>query len=325
MSDETNDRSQGLDELLVGLLAGDQRALARALTVVESDEPDAEAILQLIEPRLSAAMIVGVTGPPGVGKSTLIDAFVAEFRKRKMKVGVLAVDPSSPVTGGAILGDRIRMARHVDDPGVFIRSIASRGQLGGLSRTAERVLEVMKAAGPDVLVVETVGAGQSDVTIASIAHVNIVVSAPGLGDGVQAIKAGILEIADILVVNKSDQPQAEQTVVDLNAMLKLRPRDLPPVSVVPTTATSGAGISTLVKEVEAKFARKKHPMESERRVHQIRRAIGQRAAELLERYVDGRGDAQITLLCDCVRRGELSIQSAAERLLRGIISTDPND
>lgn len=321
MSDGLNGGDRGAaDELIRRLLAGDQRALARAITVVENDAPEASAILSAIEPHLGKAIVVGVTGPPGVGKSTLIDAFVAELRGRGRKVGVLAVDPSSPLTGGAILGDRIRMARHVDDPGVFVRSIASRGQLGGLSRTAARVLQVMEAAGPDVIIVETVGAGQSDVMIAAVAHVKIVVSAPGLGDGVQAIKAGILEIADILVVNKSDQPHADQTVRQLEAMLRLRRPGLPPVSVVSTTSTSGEGIATLADAVGAHFVRRSGELDRAGADQPLRQAIARRTAELLESRIESGRDPVVATLCDRVKRGELGIHAAAEQLLKAILA-----
>jgi LAO/AO transport system kinase len=183
------------------LLAGDRAALARAITAVENETAEAPLVLKAIRPALGRASVVGFTGAPGAGKSTLVSAYVAELRRRNLGVGVVAVDPSSPITGGALLGDRIRMTAHATDPGVFIRSLASRGHLGGLSRTASRVIDVMDAAGKDVVLVETVGAGQSEVEIADVADVRVVVLAPGLGDEIQAIKAGILEIADILVVN----------------------------------------------------------------------------------------------------------------------------
>ena len=203
--------------LLARLLAGQTAALARAISIVERDGPTVSALLKAIQPHLGRAIVVGFTGPPGAGKSTLVNAFIGEMRGRGRTVAVAAVDPSSPITGGAVLGDRIRMAEHTMDAGVFIRSLASRGHLGGLSASAARVADLMDAAGFDVIVLETVGAGQSEVEMAEMADVRIVISAPGLGDDVQAIKAGILEIADILVVNKSDLPLAKRTVGQLQA------------------------------------------------------------------------------------------------------------
>jgi LAO/AO transport system kinase len=236
--------------LVRGLLRGEPRALARAITAVESDSEEAAGILAAIQPHLGNARIVGITGPPGAGKSTLTDAIITELRRRGKQVAVLAVDPSSPFTGGAILGDRIRMLGHADDEGVFVRSVASRGHLGGLFRNVAGVLQVMDASGPDVIIVETVGAGQSEVEITRFAETKVVVCAPGLGDDIQAMKAGILEIADILVVNKGDQPHAEDTVRQLRGMLHLRDPRLGSAVVVSTTATTGRGVPELVDVLE---------------------------------------------------------------------------
>uniref|UniRef100_UPI000E663A01 methylmalonyl Co-A mutase-associated GTPase MeaB n=1 Tax=Desertibaculum subflavum TaxID=2268458 RepID=UPI000E663A01 len=238
-----------------GIARGERAALARAITAVENETGEALAVLAAIRARLGRALVLGVTGPPGAGKSTLVAALIGELRQRRLTVGVVAVDPSSPVTGGAILGDRIRMGRHAEDDGVFVRSLASRGHLGGLSRTAQRVIDVMDASGRDIVLVETVGAGQSEVEIAGIADLRIVVVAPGLGDEVQAIKAGILEIADMFVVNKADQPLAERTARQLAAAASLAERDGPPPQVLKTTATSGEGVAALADAVLAQRGR----------------------------------------------------------------------
>jgi LAO/AO transport system kinase len=201
--------------------ARDRAAIARALTVVDRGGPVARSLLNELRPATGRAHVVGVTGAPGVGKSTLVDALALEARQRGRSVGILAVDPSSPFTGGAILGDRIRMQDAVMDPGVFMRSLASRGQTGGLSRAAEASLEVLDAAGFDLIFLETVGAGQSEIDVMGLAQSVAVVMAPGLGDDIQAIKAGILEIADLFVVNKADREGADRTVRELRNMLQL--------------------------------------------------------------------------------------------------------
>ena len=232
--------------LVADLVGGDLRALARAITAVEDDAAAADAIVAAVAGHSGTATVVGLTGPPGAGKSTLTDAVVGELRRRGRTVAVLAVDPSSPLSGGAILGDRIRMLRHSEDPGVYVRSVAARGHLGGLFATVDRVLAVLGAWGPDVVLVETVGAGQSEVEITRFAQVKVVVSTPGLGDEVQAMKAGILEIADILVVNKADQPGADTTADQLRRMLQLRDPRRQAVPVVCTVATAGTGVAELV-------------------------------------------------------------------------------
>jgi LAO/AO transport system kinase len=208
-------------ELVERLLAGDRRALARLISHVENDAPDAAAALTALYPHTGQAHIVGVTGAPGTGKSTLVNELAKAYRARGERVGVIAVDPTSPFSGGAILGDRIRMRDLSGDPGVFIRSMASRGNLGGLARATADVIKVLDAAGFETVLVETVGAGQSEVEIARTAHTTLVVEAPGLGDDVQAIKAGVLEIADVLVVNKADREGAEHTKRALQMMLDL--------------------------------------------------------------------------------------------------------
>jgi len=238
--------SDSLDALVSALLQGEPRALARAITVVENATDDAARVLAAVAGHGDQVEVVGITGPPGAGKSTLTDALVTELRRRGRRVAVLAVDPSSPLSGGAILGDRIRMLRHAEDEGVFVRSVASRGHLGGLFQSVAGVLQVMAASGVDVVIVETVGAGQSEVEITRFAKTKVVVCDPGHGDDIQAMKAGILEIADVLVVNKGDQPGAQETCRQLQSMVHLRDPNLGPVAVLTTTATTGQGVAELV-------------------------------------------------------------------------------
>jgi LAO/AO transport system kinase len=229
---------------------GDARALARAATGVENRDPLALEVLRELALFTGSARIIGITGPPGAGKSTLVDALAAAIRRQGKTVAIVAVDPSSRVSGGSILGDRIRMQRHHGDLGVFIRSMATRGALGGLARTTEDLVRLMDAAGKDFVVIETVGTGQDEVAIAGLAQVTVVVLVPGMGDDVQALKAGIMEIADIFVVNKADQPGADRVERELRAMLSLGDSDGPKPAIVRTVATEGTGVEELLEAVE---------------------------------------------------------------------------
>ncbi len=208
-------------DLVEGVLSGNRRALARAISVIEDDGEDAHEMLARLYPHTGKGYVIGVTGSPGTGKSTLVNSMAKAYRKRGDRVGIIAVDPTSPFSGGALLGDRVRMKDLAGDPGIFIRSMATRGSLGGLARATSDVILVMDAAGYDRIIVETVGVGQAEVDIASEAHTTIVVESPGMGDEIQAIKAGVLEIADILVVNKADREGADHTVMALRMMLGL--------------------------------------------------------------------------------------------------------
>ena len=210
-----------MHELSTKILSGDMRGAARAMRLVDDRAPGALEILKDIFPSTGKAWIVGVTGNPGSGKSTLCDRVIEHLRKGGRRVGVIAVDPTSPYSGGAILGDRIRMGRHATDPGVFIRSVATRGHLGGLSRSARDLVRVLDAYGSDVILVETVGVGQDELEVTNTAHTTVVVTAPGLGDDVQAIKAGLMECADVFCVNKADRDGADATVRDLQLMIAL--------------------------------------------------------------------------------------------------------
>lgn len=251
MTDVTARRANRVAE---ALRRGDPAALGRALSLIESGGDMANALLSRFRDSAGRSRLVGVTGPPGSGKSTLVDALIRDWRARGKRIAVLAVDPVSPKTGGAVLGDRTRMGAHSLDDGVFIRSVSARGHLGGLCAAAHGMVAAMEAAGWDLIVLETVGAGQSETEVAEIADCTLVVSAPGLGDELQAIKAGILEIGDILVVNKSDRPGAEETARHLAGMLKLRQGAAAEVPVLKVSSSNGDGIAALAHNVETFLA-----------------------------------------------------------------------
>jgi LAO/AO transport system kinase len=241
----------GSEELAQGVLEGRARAIGRAISEVERDSGTVPGILRRLFPRTGRARIVGITGPPGAGKSTLVQRLAQAYRKAGRRVGIVAVDPSSPFTGGAILGDRIRMSEIYTDPGVFIRSMATRGTLGGLARATSDAVDVLDAAGYDMILIETVGVGQDEVDIVRAADTTAVVLVPGLGDDIQAIKAGILEIADVFIVNKAEREGSDRAAAELSMMLDFagHPPWRPPI--VKTTAPSGAGVPEAVAALEA--------------------------------------------------------------------------
>ncbi|MBF0276436.1 MAG: methylmalonyl Co-A mutase-associated GTPase MeaB [SAR324 cluster bacterium] len=292
------------------LIQGESAALARIITYFENELPATVEISRLIQGNLGKAMVIGITGAPGAGKSTLINAYIRELRKRKLSVAVAAVDPSSPVTGGAILGDRIRMSEHASDPDVFIRSLSSRGKSGGLSEYIGNIIDVMDAAGKEVVLVETVGTGQSEVEIAEIADVSVVLCPPGLGDGIQAIKSGILEIGDFLVVNKADLPFAEKTVLELKSALELR-KEKAVIPVFSTVATTGEGVSSLVDAVASCFyqiSRDRHSHHHKR----ILKRVADTATRNMKNYILKLSEAAKTSLCEKVQSGELTTDQAAD-------------
>ena len=260
-----------IDELIERLKKGDRKAVARLITLVENEEGKAREIVKRIYPLTGNAYIVGITGPPGAGKSSLLDKLIREARREGLIVGVIAVDPTSPFTGGALLGDRIRMQRHATDPGVFIRSMATRGSLGGLAKATNDAIKVLDAYGCDVIFVETVGVGQVEVDIVKTADTVVLVTVPGLGDDVQAIKAGLMEIADILVINKADREGADATYFELSLTLDFEAEKWerlgwrPPI--IETIATTGKG----VKELWEKIKEHKKYLESSGRLEEKRR------------------------------------------------------
>lgn len=240
-----------IKQLVANVVKGDHRSIAKTITLIENDLPEAQKIVSQLYPHTGKAHIIGVTGPTGSGKSTLIGKLVEELRRRGRTVGIVAVDPTSPFSGGAFLGDRVRMQELSIDEGVFIRSMATRNNLGGLAKATKDVAKVLDASGKDVVIVETVGAGQSEVEIIKVAHTIVVVLAPGLGDDIQAIKAGMMEIGDIFVVNKADRENVEKAVSDIWAMLNMNPEKekwIPPV--IKTTAIKDEGTADLVDKVD---------------------------------------------------------------------------
>ncbi|PVG83534.1 methylmalonyl Co-A mutase-associated GTPase MeaB [Nocardioides gansuensis] len=298
---------------------GDPRAVARLISLVEDASPLLREVMAQLAPHTGHAQIVGITGSPGVGKSTSTNALVAELRRAGKRVGVLAVDPSSPFSGGALLGDRIRMQDHALDRDVYIRSMASRGHLGGLAWSTPQALRVLDAAGCDVVLVETVGVGQSEVEIASLADTTLVLLAPGMGDGIQAAKAGILEIGDLYVINKADREGADQVRRDLRSMLALTERRegawKPPI--LKTVAARGEGLDEVVAGIDQHFAHLQHSGELVRR--RTRRARGEVEAialtALRERWGDVGGRSELDDLAAAVATGETDPYAAADDLL----------
>jgi len=305
--------SAPLDGTVARTLAGDLGAAAALMRALDDDLPGAREALRALYPKGGAAFVVGVTGSPGVGKSTLVSALVAAYRGRGERVGVVAVDPSSPFSGGALLGDRVRMSRHAVDPGVFIRSLATRGHQGGLSRATSATVAVLDAAGFPVIFVETVGAGQAELDVADAADAVVVVTAPGLGDEVQALKAGLLEIGDLLVVNKGDREGADRTIADLTAMLALGSRPVPPIH--KTVAATEAGVGELVQALERLRGRPAAERTARRRQRAARQIVAVAAESARERLGAAlQEDAALAVTVDAVAERTLDPWSAADRL-----------
>jgi LAO/AO transport system kinase len=305
-------------ELAERLLAGDKRALARAISLVENDDPEGWALVREVYPRTGRAAMVGFTGPPGVGKSTLIGAIVSNARERDRQVAVLSIDPTSPFTQGALLGDRIRLADHFLDPGVFIRSMATRGSLGGLSEATLQTALLMDASGKDDVLLETVGVGQAEVDIIDHADTVVLVLMPGSGDSIQALKAGVMEIPDVIVVNKADHPLADTMIREIRGVLSLGPRTTWRVPIVRTEASKGIGVDDLVEKLDE---HREHITQEgtleERRRRNLQNEVMQLATLRLRRKLEEsiREDESVAELFGEVVSRRLDPATAATRLL----------
>jgi LAO/AO transport system kinase len=311
-------------ELVARAHDGDPRALARLVSLIEDDSPRVRALMRELAPRAGGARVIGLTGPPGAGKSTVTSALVKAYRGQGQRVAVLAIDPSSPFTGGALLGDRIRMQEHATDPDVFIRSMASRGHLGGLAVATPQVIRALDAARFEVILIETVGVGQIEVEIAATADSVVVLVVPGMGDAVQAAKAGILEIADVFAVNKADRPQAQETIRDLRTMIALAQHGpdawKPPI--VSTVATTGDGLAELVDRLDAHWTWLESSGERDRRrTSRAREEVAALALGRLRRSMTQLpGEAALDPLAARVASGELDPYRAADELLDALSS-----
>lgn len=321
MPDETH-------SLVADVLAGKPRAVARAMSLAEGRSKEAETLMAELHRHAGRAHVVGLTGVPGAGKSTMVAALTRAFRKLGKTVGIIAIDPSSPFSGGAILGDRVRMTGFSDDDGVFIRSMATRGALGGLARASLDTGDVLDAAGFDIVLIETVGVGQDEVDIVQAAHTVIVVSAPGLGDEIQAIKAGVLEIADIHVVSKCDKPDAARTIQDLNGMLHLgRPGKGDrawAIPVLPTSAETGEGMEDLAAKILEHYDHLESSGEMEVRKRQIlEMRIIKTAEDILRGRLMRERDGKLQGLLQRAYQRDMDVRTAARDLLTAV--TGEND
>ncbi len=312
--------SSTIDTWVEQILAGDIRAISRAITAIENHHPEAEEILRRVFPHTGKGYLAGITGAPGTGKSTLVDRLASHYRRAQQRVGIIAVDPTSPFTGGAILGDRIRMQGHASDTGIFIRSMATRGFLGGLARATAEVALLLDAAGKQSVLIETVGVGQDEIDIVRLADCIVVVMVPGLGDDIQNMKAGLMEIADIFVLNKSDREGADRLEHQLHAMLQLAPERegwRPPV--VRTVATENKGIEALAKAI-AEFRERSatSKQRQEKKIeHWKQRLMEMLETRLLERALDGAaGEKLLAELAESVAERRTDPFSAVSEILK---------
>jgi LAO/AO transport system kinase len=313
-------------ELADGVRTGDTRALARAISLVERGDPGAEELVRILFPHTGHAHVVGVTGSPGVGKSSLVSALVALVRERELSAGVISVDPTSPFTQGALLGDRVRLSEHFLDPGVFIRSMATRGHEGGLAEATLQAALVLDAAGKDVIFLETVGTGQNEIGILSMADTVLLVLQPGAGDAVQALKAGIMEIPDVIAINKRDLPEARSTRADVRQMLALGGGEPPPI--VMTEALTGEGAGELL----AALGKHRAALEAagtleERRARNLAAEVFAVASARARRHLENavHDDPELARLLDQVRRRSLDPLTAVHEILRKVFHIDDQD
>jgi LAO/AO transport system kinase len=304
--------------LVERLVDGDKRALARAITLIENDDPAGWELVREVFPRTGRARIVGLTGPPGVGKSTLIGALIAEMRKAEREVAVLSIDPSSPFTRGALLGDRIRLSDHFLDAGVFIRSMASRGALGGLSEATLQAALLMDASGKDDVFIETVGVGQAEIDIVDHGDTIVLVLQPGSGDSIQALKAGVMEIPDVIVVNKADHPMTDTMIREIRGVLSLGPSGTWKVPIIRTEAAKGEGVAELAEKVAEHRAHiEAEGTLEERRARNLRNEVLELAASRMRQRLEAAvgDDSSIRELLDRVVKREIDPASAAKELL----------
>ena len=313
-------------KLVEQILKGDNACLSRVISLVENESDEVPEIMKLIAPHLGKAHCIGVTGPPGVGKSSLVDKLTVLIRKQSLKVGIIAVDPSSPFTGGAVLGDRIRMQQHYLDDDVFIRSMATRGSMGGLPQATSSVIKLLDAAGKDLILIETVGVGQSEVDIMEKTDTVFVVLCPESGDAIQTMKAGLFEIADIFVVNKADHPGADNFVRDIQAMLQLREAGWWNIPVIATEAVNNIGIEELYKQIQLhhqalcqdnRLSQRRQLQRKQDFIKTLERKLTRKLLSLIEQ------DGQLSTYVERVERGEIDPYSAVDEILRsGKLLTD---
>ncbi|UCD22809.1 MAG: methylmalonyl Co-A mutase-associated GTPase MeaB [Chloroflexota bacterium] len=313
-------------KLVERILQGDNASLSRVISLVENESNEVPEIMKLIAPHLGKAHCIGVTGPPGVGKSSLVDKLTVLTRKQSLRVGIIAVDPSSPFTGGAVLGDRIRMQQHYLDDGVFIRSMATRGSMGGLPQATSSVIKLLDAAGKNIILIETVGVGQSEVDIMEKTDTVLVVLCPESGDAIQTMKAGLFEIADIFVVNKADHPGADNFVRDIQAMLQLRETSWWNIPVIATEAVNNIGIEELHKQIQLhrqalcqdnRLSQRRQLQRQQDFIKILERKLTRKLLSLIEQ------DGQLSTYVERVERGEIDPYSAAGEILKsGRLLTD---